>query len=886
MPTFLLRIMNIFRSVRLDDDAREEVETHLALIEEEERASGAASDDARRNARLRFGNPSVYREQMRDANVATWLDNLWQDLKFASRQLLRNPGFALGAILLLALGIGVNTAIFTIIRSVVLRPLALPESDHVVSILQRTKGGFETPQSWPDLLDIREANSVFASTAGFQQDTTFIFSSGNDSSGNDSSGNDNSGSEALNIKGSRVTPDYFATLGVQPIAGRVFDAAEGEGRNRVALLREDFWKTKLGADPAILQKRILIDGQSAAVVGILPAAFRFPSNDSVIWMPLVPVGMERNRGFHAFSMVGRLKPGVTLSQAQADLEIVMSRLAREYPDQNGGHSAKVIRLQDWSLDKHIRDRLVFLQIAALALFLMACANVSSLLLARYSARRAEFGIRMALGASRMRQMRQHVAESLLLTGLGCAAAVGLAWAGVRFLVWLYGEQMPRASEISPDWKLVGAVVAATIGGAVAMGLTTALHEQAKDFGTSARESNRTTAGIESVLTRKSLIVFQIACAVLLLAATGETLQSFRALLQIDVGFDRSHLTTMRVDLPSAKYRQGAEIAGFFEKTAEEISSMPGVQKAAAINMLPIAEWGFNGSVNVEGLPPLDRSFFAEYRWVTSDYFSAMEIPLLRGRLFLPEEMSGKNRAAIVNETMARKVWGGKDPLGAHISMFSPEWITVVGIARDVRQTSVSAPPSPEVYMPARSYANGRPIWSVVVRSELPAQSLVPGIRRAIHSEDPGAAVDHIETMDEVVADSVSAQRIVAALLLCFAGLALILAGLGLYSLVTFTAAARLPELAIRGALGASPRALIQLVGREGVTLVAAGLVTGLAAMIPLRPLLAKYVFEVNPMSVPAFGLVLLVLLAVGGVAVLVPALRAVRVDPMQALRRE
>jgi len=314
--------------------------------------------------------------------------------------------------------------------------------------------------------------------------------------------------------------------------------------------------------------------------------------------------------------------------------------------------------------------------------------------------------------------------------------------------------------------------------------------------------------------------------------------------------------------------------------------MPGVRKAAAINMLPIAEWGFNGSVNVEGLPPLDRSFFAEYRWITSDYFGAMAIPLLRGRLFLPEEMSGKNKAAIINQTMARRVWGEKDPLGARINIFSPEWITVVGIARDVRQTGVSVPPSPEVYMPAKSYANGRPIWSVVIRSARPAESLVPGIRRAIHSEEPEAAVDHVKTMDEVVADSVSAQRIVATLLLCFAGLALVLAGLGLYSLVTFTAVARLPELAIRGALGASPRALIQLVGREGVALVAAGLVTGLAAMIPLRPLLTKYVFEVSPIGVPAFGLVLLVLLAVGGVAVLVPALRAVRIDPIRVLRQE
>jgi putative ABC transport system permease protein len=864
------RLLNVFRQRRLNKELRDELETHLASIEDEELARGATPEDAKRRARLRFGNPSIYGESTRDADVIRWLDDSWRDLKIACRQLRRSPTFAVSAVLLLGLGIGMNAAIFTVISSVILRPLPLPESDRLVSVLSRA-GKFETPMSFPDLLDVQQANHVFESSGGFTQ-STFVF---------------RGGEEALNIRGASVTPDYFTTLRVQPIAGRLFDAAEGkDGAASVVIVREDFWKSALSADPEILGKTILINGQATQVVGILPTRFRFPAGETAIWTPLLPQGPARGRGWHAYSMVGRLKASVSVTAAESDLKATMDRLAREYPEPNSGRTAKVVSFQDWNIDKELRDRFYALQIAALALFLMAIANVSHLLIARYSTRRHEFEIRTALGASPMNQIRQHLTESLLLTGIGCVVATILAWGGVQFLVWMYGEQMTRASEISPNWRLVVAVIVAAIAGALVVGLATALHERRKASATFVAAGSRVVGDRTGIWVRKALVAFQLVCAVVLLTTTGDVLRQFWDLLHVDVGFDRTHLITMRVNLPSTRYRTGPQIGEWFEKLSSTVASVPGVQQAAAVNMLPVSEWGFNGNVGVEGMQDEHRGFFAEYRWITEDYLRTFRIPLQQGRAFLPEEISGKQKAAIINETMRRQLWGERDPIGAHIRIFSPEWITVVGVSRDVRQSGVSTQPSAEVYLPAAGFPAAIPSWSIAVRSALPPQSLAPALRDAIRSTEIEAAVDRMKTMDEVVVDSLSSQRIIAELLASFAVLALVIAAVGLYGLMAFTVISRLPELAIRTVLGSKPIALLRVVSRDGVRLVAAGLVIGFAAVIPLRPLLARFVFDVGRVNTAVLLGVSVVLITVGALASAVPLMRAVRIDPIRILRRE
>ncbi len=864
------RLWNVFHRRRIEEEIQQEMESHYALIEEEELAKGASAQAAHRAARLRLGNAAVYGDQARDADLAVWLDDLLRDTRFASRQLLRNPGFAVAGMLLLGLGIGVNAAIFTVIRSVILRPLPLPQPERLVSVTEATTH-YETPESWPDLLDLQAGSHVFESSGGFRR-SRFIFRGSGD---------------ALSVHGGSATPGFFSALGVQPVAGRLLEAADGqEGANPVALVREDFWRAALNADPEILRKTILLDGRPVQIVGILPQQFRYPETESVIWTPLIPQGPAKNRGFHAFSMVGRLKAGVTITQARADLQIVMQRLAREYPEQNSGRNARVALFQEWSMDKTLRDRLVVLQIGALALFLMACANLSSLLLARHSVRRREFEIRLALGSSRVRQVRQHLTECLLLTSAGCIAASVLAAGGVRALVWLYGDEMPRAAEISPDWKLVAAVMAVAIAGAVAMGLATVLHSRPDPSGLALGAGGRASAGRAGVRTRKMLVVFQLTCAVVLLTATVSVVRSLRELLRVDVGFDRTHLIAMRVSMPAGRYKTGDELGRRFERLAADLNSIPGVQHAAAVNLLPVAEWGFNGNVNVQGMTADHSAFFAEYRWVTQDYLRTMGIPLLRGRQFLPEEMAGRQKAAIINQTMARRLWGDRDPIGAHINMFSPEWITVVGIARDIRQSGVTVPASAELYMPASTFVVAMPSWSILVRSTLPAASLLPAVRDTVRSVEREAAVDRVSTMEDVIAGTVSAERIVATLLACFALLALTLASVGLYGVLAFTVAARRPELAIRAALGSSPGALIGLVGREGMLLVTAGVAAGLAGMALLQPVLRKFVFDVGSLSSTSCAAALLVLLAVGAAAVTVPALRAARIDPIRTLRQD
>jgi predicted permease len=868
LRTFIARAIGSFLRRRRDVDILDELNSHLDAHIADNIRAGLTVDEARRDALLKLGGVAHTAEHVRDRRGLPLVDHLRLDIRYALRTIRREPGFAAGVVALLAAGIGLNAGIFTVIDSVILRSLPLPEAERLIVVSERA-GRFDTPTSWPDFQDLAKNNHTLQSAAAFTQASDFTFRAGN---------------EARNIKGSYVTSDYFATLGVAPVSGRVFDASESDTGAQVALVREDFWRATIGSDAGSQRNAIVVNGVSTDVVGVLPSWFHFPANDAVLWMPLQPRGQQADRGWHAYPMVGRLRAGVTLSQAQGDLASAMQELARRYPDKNANRSALVSSLQQWSLAGPVKDRLIAVQVAALVLCLIALASVSSLFLARYSARRREFSIRAALGASRLPQLSQHVTESLVLTLAGGLLTAGVAWSVVHSLVWLYGERMPRAAEISPDWRLVGAVTAVAVLIAGALGLITALHQNAEDLDTALRE--RTSAGRRAVLTRQALVVAQIACAVVLLSITGEVLRGLRSLMRVDIGIERQHLVTMRINLPSANYRQGPVVGDFFDRLVADVQTLPGVTRAAAINMLPVADWGFNGNVNVEGLPPQNRNFFAEYRWATGEYFKAAGVRLVRGRLFLPEELAGTRQAAVINESMARRLWGEKDPLGAHVRFMSPEWITVVGVVRDVRQTGVAVPPSPEIFMPARSYITGPSAWSLVIRSPLPIESLLPSVRQALSRADRDAAIDRVKTMDDVVIDSMANQRIVSTLLVSFGVLAIALAALAVYSIVAYSVTARTPELAIRAALGSAPAALVRLVGRQGVTLVLLGIIVGLAVTVPVSALVTKYLFGIERISAPVFASVASALLVAGGLATLIPAARTARIDPLRALRQE
>jgi putative ABC transport system permease protein len=877
--SILARLWNALRPERLDEEVRLELETHVALLEEEARSHGMSAREARAHARRRFGNPAAYREETRGSDVSAWLDALRMDVGFGWRQLRRSPGFTACAVALLALGIGLNAAIFTLVNGVILRPLPLPEPERLVVILERLPGGGTSPPSWPDQRDLRDQHRAFQSLGAFAYGGSFILRLGD-------------GSQRL--PGGYVTPDYFSTLGVRPVAGRLFAAAEGEpGRDNVVLVREDFWRRALGGAPDILRRTLTVNGRECTVVGILPGWFGFPAAQSVVWAPLVPTPEQRARGWHGFPMVGRLRPGVTRRQAQADVDAIVRRLGRTYPDADRDRGGLVFDLRSWNVGDDAQHRLLVLQAAALALYLMACANVSSLLLARHAARRREFAIRNAVGASRARRVRQHLTESLLLTALGCVAAAGVAWSGVRLLVWLFDDRMPQTAAAAPGWRLIGVTTLIALGGAVVIGLTTALHEDAHELEAALRETHRSTGGRRTVVMRRSLVVFQVACAVALLGGAGELIQSFWALLHVDTGIDPRGLLTLRVDMPQARYRSGREIARFYDGAVARLRAVPGVASAAAINLLPVEQAGFNGDLEARGLPPPPSGFYAEYRWVAGDYFSTMGIPILRGRPFLAAEMSGGRKAAIVNETLARALWGDQDPLGRELRAPNSDetpaiaaWLPVVGIARDVRQSGLEVPPRPEVYFPAAQFEAPFTSWTLAVRSPLPPAGLLPALRRALRAADPDAVAFRVRTMDELIAERVSYQRIVAVLLSCFAALALALSALGIHGVVSYVVSARVPEFAIRAALGAAPATLVRLASGQGLSLIAIGLVLGTAAVVPLNSLLAGLLFGVQRLPAWLFAGALLVLIVPAVLAALLPALRTARIDPVRVLRQE
>jgi putative ABC transport system permease protein len=869
--SFWSRLKNAVRPGTLDGELQSEVETHLALIEADQIKRGATPADARQFARRQFGNTVVYREGARDRDLFAWMEHFVQDARFTVRQLIRVPGFTITTVLLLALGIGVNAAIFTLLNSVVLHSLPLPNADRLAVLLEEMPGGGSSPPSWLDQKDFREQNHVFDSMAAFSYGSSFLLKTSNQTS---------------RVIGGYVTPDYFTTLDVKPVTGRTFDPSESRaGSDSVVLVREDFWRTNLNADPAILGKEIEVNGRKCQVVGMLPATFRFPWDEAVVWAPLVPPqNAAVNRGFHGYPLVGRLKPGVSIDQARLELAGIMKRMSQAYPDADTDRvNVHLNPLQRWNLGQ-TGDRLLVLQCAAFAVFLMTCANVSSLLLARYSGRRREFALRAALGASAFRQARQHLTESLLLAAVGCLAGAGVAYGGVRFLLHLYGTTLPRTSEIGVDAHLVWFTIGVAMAGAVAFGLTTALHGRASGLEMAMREGGHSAGSHKGATARKVLVAAQVACAVTLVSGAAELIRGFDRLTSVRTGIETENLLTMRVTLPESKYITGKAATEFLSNLMTRLNATPGVASAAVINMLPLQQWGYNGGINVPGLPPPPSSFATEFRWVMGDYLKTMGIPLVRGRNFLPEELSGQRNAVIINQTLARTLWGDRDPIGWSIGSKGPDGSIVVGVAQDVRQSGLDRPPGSELLIPLPQRSQPITEQSIVVRSNLSAAVLAPLIRKEIADIDSEVALYRVKPMQQVLADSVGYARITTTLLSLFAALALVLAAFGLYGVMSYVVRERTREFAIRVAIGANPGQLIGMVVRQSLMMVGIGLVAGIAGVAAVTKVLPNLLTGVRQVDIASLAASVGVLAASAIVALLAPTWRATHVDPILTLR--
>jgi putative ABC transport system permease protein len=809
------------------------------------------------------------------------METFWQDLRYSARLLRKQPAFTLVTALTLALGIGANSAIFSVVNAVLLRPLPFKEPDRIIKLWEtfRPLGQSAEGQGTVSLLNLKDwrgQNDVFTGLAAFQG----------------GSFNLQGPEQPERVPGAVVTPNLFEIMGAAPQMGRAFLEGEDEpGRHQVVVLSDALWRQHFGADPEIINKRIPIGGESFTVVGVMPPGFRFPSRATALWVPLVPTPEQaNNRDSHSFLTIGRLKSGVTLEQAREQMRAISRRIEQQYPKEQTGRSVRLIPLQEETV-QNVRQALWVLFGAVGFVLLIACTNVANLLLARASARRREIAIRSALGAGRGRLIRQFITESLLLAILGGAAALLLAKWSIDALLALASASLPRAHEVTLDGQVMWFTLLLSLLTGVVFGLAPALQLSKTDVQESLKESGSAGSNAQRTWLRSALVVAEVAAAMVLLIGAGLLIKSFARLQETESGLRPENVLTMSIALPQAKYATPQAINNFYQQAIDRISALPGVQTAGAISLLPIQQTGYNGSIQIEGEAPHlpGQEPIIEYRTITPDYFRAMGIPLVAGRFFTVQDHAQAERVMIINQTLARRFFADQNPIGKRISTeefnwMTADWKTIVGVVADVKQSGLIQAVSSEIYTPhAQSSAAG---MNLVVRAMAEPAPLAEAIRREVQTVDPAQPIYNVKTMETVIADSISNRRLNMLLLGIFASVALLLAVIGIYSVMSYTVTQSTREIGIRMALGAQPGNVLKLVLGHGLVLALTGVGLGVAGALGLTQLMATLLYNVTATDPLTFVVVSALLLAVALLACYVPARRATKVDPMVALRYE
>jgi putative ABC transport system permease protein len=807
------------------------------------------------------------------------METLRQDLRYVIRMLWKNPGFTIATVLVLALGLGANTAIFSVANSVVLRPLDYAEPDRLVRIYETypRAGGVAMggSVSIPNFEDWRtQARSFEAmAIAGYTESMTL-----------------QGRGDAERLSAVPVGSDLFPLLGVQPMVGRYFAPGEDEpGAAPVVVLSEQAWQTRFGADPEILGTMLTLNGEAHTVVGIMPADFRFPAGAEPrdLWVPLRPSQDWATRGMHAYIVLGRLAPGVTAEAAQAEMARIAAGLAQEYPNEQEGRSASVRSLHETVVGRVQPMLLVLLGAAGLVL-LISCANAASLLLARATARRREVAIRTALGATRGRVVRQFLAESLTLAAMGAALGLALAWVSLRAISVAAGPLLPRASEIGIDPRVVAfLVVIAAITGAV-FGLIPALQTARVDVQAHLREGGRQNSGGRSAQAfRGTLVVTQIALSLVLLIGAGLLMRTFVALLGTETGMATEQVLTMKLGDPGDRYESNeTAIHSFYTPMLERVRSLPGVGEAGMINLLPLEESGNSGGFEIVGsrYASEGESPYAEIRVASPGYFAAMGIPMLRGRDFAAQDDLDAAPVALVNQALAERYFPGEDPVGRQIQR-GDERITILGVVGSVRQVRLDSEPLPELYIPNAQLSSTREM-SLVLSTGTEPMALAQAVRGVIREAAPQQVVYAVRPMQQVVSESFSDRRLVLWLLGAFSAVAMTLAVTGIYGVIAYSVAQRTREFGIRLALGSGQDRVSRMVVSQGVRLAGLGIAIGLPAAYLLTRLLASLLYGVGTADPLTFASVTVLLAVVALLASYLPARRATRVDPMIALRAE
>jgi putative ABC transport system permease protein len=867
------------------NDIDREMRSHVELQTEANIRAGMPPAEAREQALRSFGNLNKAVDAAYDVKGGGLFETLLQDVRYGARMLSKHKAFTAVAVVTLALGIGANTAIFSVVNELLLRPLPYRDAERVVMLWEVTpEGRHQNTTSRTNFRAWRDQSSRFERMAAFTDQRFNLTGTGEP--------------EELSVQ--FATPELFRVLGVEPLLGRTFSPDDdGPGKPPVAVLSYALSQRRFGGQSNIVGQDITLSGEKFTVIGVMPANFQFhikhrsgTGRPAELWTILpMPTGGTANQRGRFLSVVARLKDGVPVEQAAAELRTIEARLSDEAPQFNKNYSAEVLPLREQFFGSVRRPLWLMLGAVGFVL-LIACANVANLLLSLATSREKEIALRAALGARRVRIVRQLLTESLLLALLGSALGLGFAWLGIKALVAISPRDLVSLQSVGLNVSVLLWTLGVSVLTGVIFGLAPALHISRLNLNDSLKEGGKSESAQAggSRRLRSALVVSEIALAVVLLASAGLLIKSFVRLQQVDRGFNTDNILTMVIRLPDASYSQDPQIVNFFVQALERVRSLPGVSSAGMINFLPL--YGGLGSatgIKIEGRPepPPGQGPGADVRVVDAGYFQTMGIPLLRGRNFTDSELREPKKVILINEALARKHFANEDPIGKRldVAMFeTPFWAEIIGVVGNVRYDSLIDESPPAVYFPHPDLAYS--FMTLVVRTDGDPAAIAPAVQREIRALDANQPVSDVRTMDQVMSEWVSRSRFNTLLLGLFAGLATLLSAVGIFGVMNYSVALRTRELGLRLAIGAQPRQVLLLVLKQGLLLTVLGVVVGLAAAFALTRLLSGLLFGVEAVDVSTFTTISVLLVLVSLLACYLPARRAMRIDPLQALRYE
>ncbi len=868
----LSRLFGLVRREAVLDDIDEELRLHVEMITEENIEKGMSPDEARLAALRDFGNVGWVKDTSYDIRGGGMFESFWQDLRFGIRMLFKNPAFTLLAVITLALGIGANTAIFSVVNAVLLRPLPYPAPEQLVTI-----------RSNQSLLDMDDIGA---------QSRSFVEGGGAVLQGMDYTG----GSEPVQIQAALLNAQLFDVLGANAAIGRLMMPEEDRfGGERVAVLSHAFWEQSFGGNPNIIGQTIPLSGENYTIIGVLPSEFMLPEKSADVFVSLrvaYPLA-ARARGVHFLRTVWRLKKGFTLEQAQAEMAAIDHQLEQADPVENKGRRRTLMLLHERVVGD-TRPALLILFGAVGLVLLIACANFANLLLARSATRQREIIIRTALGAGRMRLVRQLLTESVLLSLLGGAVGLMFALWGIDLLLSLQPANLPRLNNVSLDRWVILFTSGISIVTGILFGLVPAWKSARADVNEVLKEGGRTaTGGIARHRFRDVLIVSELALAVVLLVGAGLLIKGFWQLRSVDPGFQPDNLLTMRIELPETRYREIPAQTQFRERVLENLHALPGIE-AAMVSEIPLNDEALSHNVIIEGQPPVTPGEEPELwsRSIGGDYFRLMGIPVLKGRSFTAQDRDGATLVGVINKSMAQEYFQNRNPIGARIrwARGEPQWMTIVGVVGDVKHFGLDQPEQPAVYTP---YAQSMQPWkrwmSLVVRSSsdtLQSTSLAATVKQQVWAIDRQIPLTKVRSMTEVMVSSVAHQRFNMMLLGIFASIALLLSAIGVYGVISYSVTQRTHEIGIRIALGAQGRDVLKMIVGQGMRLILIGVLLGLVSAFALTRVMSSLLYGVSATDPLTFASVSALLSIIALLACYIPARRATKVDPMIALRYE